>query len=423
MPTPTLLFYILLGINLVLVAWLLWRYLQERRYRRLPYVAPAVRDWEQHQPDPASPLRHRIALVGDLGAVATDGRDPVLNLLHGWLEEAGENSTVVILGDNVYPTGLPAETSSGRAAAERRLDIQLDALRYPGRVVFLSGNHDWNKGRSDGFQYLLRQEAYVREHLPGAQYLPPGGCPDPVTVQLADNLLLVVLNTQWWVQHGTRPLGAAYGCKATDSRMPFQQLQLLLEANRHQQIVVAGHHPLYSNAMHGGQFTTKQHVFPLTAVHKRAYVPLPGVGSLFPMYRRVVGAEEDMAHPRYRKMRRRLLRVLHQFPNIIYAAGHDHNLQYFAYKNGHYLVSGSGSKTAYVGKGGKATFTHEHKGFFTLDFYENGEAWLRTLEPGNADGTERALEPFRRRLLSGLGGISGVVSTSARASAPASSAD
>ncbi len=371
--------------------WLLLRYWQERQYRRRPYVAPARNDWPLHLPVAAEGPQHRVALLGDPGAVATDGTDPLLQLLGRWQQDTGPAGTVVILGDNVYPTGLPAADSPGRPAAEKRLNTLLDVLRtFPGRVVFLSGNHDWNKGRPDGYAYLLRQEAYIAEQLPSALYLPSGGVPGPVTVQLAEDVLLVVLNTQWWVQNGTRP--------ASDPKEPFRQLQQILNANRHQRVLVAGHHPLYSNALHGGKFTAKQHVFPLTTVHKRAYLPLPLIGSLLPLYRKVVGAAEDMAHPRYRRMRRRLLRVLHQFPNIIYAAGHDHNLQYFHRYGGHYLVSGAGSKTAFVQKGGNATFVHEHKGFFSIDFYENGEAWLRTLEPGANQDTP---EVFRQRLLPG----------------------
>ncbi|GAA3941653.1 metallophosphoesterase [Hymenobacter algoricola] len=385
------------AVTALLGGWLLYRYYQERQYRRRPFVAAAEAGWAQ-QPEPAGPLRHRLALVGDLGAVATDGHDPVLALLATWMQQTGPAGTVVVLGDNVYPTGLPAPEHPGRAAAERRLNTQLDALRpYPGRVIFLSGNHDWNKGRADGYQYLLRQEAYVLDKLPAAHYLPPRGYPGPATVQLAENLLLVVLNTQWWVQNGPRPGVSAAG--GNDAKAPFRELRTLLLQNQHQQIVIAGHHPLYSNALHGGKFTAKQHVFPLTAVHKKAYLPLPVLGSFFPLYRKLVGAEEDMAHPRYRQMRRRLLRVLHEFPNLIYAAGHDHNLQYFHYRHGHYLVSGAGSKTAFVQPGGKAGFTHEHEGFFSLDFYVNGEVWLRTLEPPATAGAEPAPEVFRKRLL------------------------
>ncbi|MBT9392395.1 metallophosphoesterase [Hymenobacter sp. NST-14] len=370
----SLVFYGLLLLAGLLALWLGRRYGQERRYRRRPYVAPAHHDWAA-RPLPAPLPRHRVALLGDPGAVATDGTDPVLQLLEEWEQETGPAGTIVLLGDNIYPTGLPAPEHPGRPLAEARLAALLRSLgRFPGRVVLLSGNHDWNKGRADGWEYLRRQEAYVHEHLPRAHYLPPDGTPGPVSLQLTEGLLLVVLNTQWWVQHGPRP--------AADSRQPFRDLRALLEANRHQQVVVAGHHPLYSNALHGGKFTAKQHVFPLTTVHKRAYLPLPLIGSLLPLYRKWVGAAEDMAHPRYRTMRRRLLRVLHDFPGVIYAAGHDHNLQYFQRQGGHYLVSGAGSKTAFVQKGGRAAFVHEHQGFFSLDFYSRHETWLRTLEPG-----------------------------------------
>ncbi|WP_460621338.1 metallophosphoesterase [Hymenobacter tenuis] len=384
MPDSTTLYYafwILVGL---MTAWLLRRYYLERQYRRLPYVAPAHNDWERHLPPSGRPT-HRVALLGDPGSVATDGTDPILRLLEDWQQETGPDGTIVILGDNVYPTGLPAPDHLGRAAAEARLSALLDSLRpFRGRVVMLSGNHDWNKGRPDGWEYLRRQEAYVHQHLPATHYLPPDGQPGPVVLQLTEGLVLVVLNTQWWVQQGPRP--------ASDTKEPFRQLQQILAANQHQQVIVAGHHPLYSNALHGGKFTAKQHVFPLTTVYKQAYVPLPLIGSLLPLYRKLVGAAEDMAHPRYRKMRRRLLRVLHQFPNVIYAAGHDHNLQYFQQHGGHYLVSGSGSKTAFVQKGGQATFVHEHKGFFSLDFYALHETWLRTLEP------DQTSEVFRLRL-------------------------
>ncbi|GAB2942120.1 hypothetical protein GCM10027048_03260 [Hymenobacter coalescens] len=378
----------------LVVGWLLYQYALERRFRRRPYVAPAARQWASLTPPSEAP-RYRLCLIGDLGAVATDGRDPVLNLLQHWLREAGAAGTVVLLGDNVYPTGLPPLGNPQRPAAERRLDAQLALLRdFPGQVIYLSGNHDWNKGRADGYAYLQAQEAYVRHHLPRARYLPENGCPGPVALPLAEGLVLLVLNTQWWVQRGPRPLGAANGCTANDAQEPFAQLQQLMARHAQQQLVVVGHHPLYSNAMHGGKFTVKQHVFPLTAAHKRAYVPLPVLGSLFPAYRRVLGAAEDMAHPRYRRMRRRLLQVLRQFPGAVYAAGHDHNLQYFLRRGVHYIVSGAGSKTAYVEAGGKATFTHEHKGFFTLDYYADGQLWLQTWEPADAQGTP-APTPFR----------------------------
>ena len=216
----------------------------------------------------------------------------------------------------------------------------------------------------------------------------------PATLPLADGLHLLAVNTQWWVQRGFRPAGAAHGCEARNEAHFYELFEDALAALRGQRVLVVGHHPLYSNAMHGGRFTPKHHLFPLTSVHKRLYVPLPVAGSLYPLYRRVFGAYEDMSHPWYRPLRRRMLAILKNHGNIVYAAGHDHNLQYFHRHGSHFIVSGAGSKTAYVHKGGKASFTHAHRGGFRLDLYTNGAWWLRVFEPTDETGT--TVEVFRK---------------------------
>ena len=39
-----------------------------------------------------------------------------------------------------------------------------------------------------------------------------------------------------------------------------------------------------------------------------------------------------------------------------------------------------------VAAGGKATFTHERKGFFSLDYYADGQLWLQAWEPADQQG-------------------------------------
>ncbi|GAB3196024.1 hypothetical protein GCM10027293_07560 [Pontibacter aydingkolensis] len=352
--------------------------MQELKYKRKPYYKLSEVGWQHYYPDPEARLVHTVAMLGDVGAIATDGTDPVLAMLEAWQLENNANSTVLFLGDNLYPIGLPPEGNRHRKLAVDRLDVLLEHFKvYGGQGIFISGNHDWLKGRKGGYQQMLLQQNYILEH--GGEniaYLPENGCPGPVAVQLAEGLLLVVINTQWWVQRGEKPMGKKDGCPYESIDGFYDELSKLLRSNRHQRILIAAHHPLYSNAIHGGKFTVKQHIFPLTAAHKRIYIPLPIFGSIYPFYRQLFGAYEDMAHRKYKKMRKRLLRILHRYSNIIYVAGHDHNLQHFEVQQNHYLVSGSGSKTAFVKKGGKATFTLEQPGFFTLNYYNTGEVWI-----------------------------------------------
>ncbi|MCJ8166224.1 metallophosphoesterase [Pontibacter sp. E15-1] len=392
-----MLIYFATIIPILLFAFIVFSYLQERKYRRKPFYKLADLGWQRHTPSEGAELVHSVAMLGDIGAIALDGSDPVMQLFEKWQQKAGSASTAVFLGDNLYPIGLPEEGHRLRDVAETRLNLLLEHIdSFQGKGIFLSGNHDWLKGREGGYKQMLRQEEYVLAKLQDEDsYLPRHGCPGPVSLQLAEGLLLVVINTQWFVQRGEKPLGSKYGCPYTDIEEFFIAFNDLLRRNRHQRVLVAAHHPLYSNALHGGKFTMKQHIFPLTAAHKRIYIPLPIFGSLYPFYRKFFGAYEDMSHRKYKKMRKRLLAIMHRYSNIIYVAGHDHNLQHFEVRQNHYIVSGSGSKTAFVKKGGKATFTLEELGFFVLNYYSNGEVWMEALAAAVPD---QETVVFRKKL-------------------------
>jgi hypothetical protein len=394
--------YLLVIFAVLFMAWVAAAYSRERKYRSKPYFRLSEIGWQKTTPPPKAKVVHSVALVGDFGSVAVQGNDPVKEIIQQWVAQTGPASTIVFLGDNIYPNGLPPEGDRRRPHAEQVLKSQFEMLQgHQGRTIYLSGNHDWNKGKADGYGYLLRQEEYIRQQLGAPEsFLPRNGCPGPIPMQVAEGVLLIVINTQWWVQRGDRPIGKTFSCEVESQDEFFAQFKRLLHQNQHQRILVAAHHPLYSNALHGGKFKVKQHLFPLTALHKKIYLPLPVAGSVYPLYRQMFGAYEDMSHPRYKRMRKRLLNILHRYSNVVYAAGHDHNLQYFFVQGNHYLVSGSGSKLAYVKKGGKAHFAHEEKGFMVVDYYDTGEAWLHVLEPSvDEKGQTVPLTAFRKRIV------------------------
>ncbi len=383
-------YYIASAIFLIITLFLFWEYYKEIKHRRLAYYKFPAHKQNYLLSDVPKPL-YSVALLGDIGDIKDASQDPVMQLVTQWMDFAGSDGTLILLGDNIYPRGLPPENHRLYAASEQKLKTQLEVFqKYTGRITYLSGNHDWNKARSDGYSYLLRQQEYVHKYLNKQEsFLPLAGCPGPVTLPLAPGLRLVVINTQWWVQRGIRPIGKSYNCIVETEDQFFEELKRILECYKDEQIILAAHHPLYSNAQHGGKFTLKQHIFPLTAVHKKMYLPLPVAGSVYPVYRQIFGAYEDMSHPRYRRMRKKLLKILKQFNNIVYAAGHDHNLQYFDRRGNHYLVSGSGSKLSY--------FTHEHKGFFTVDYYAENQVFLRVIEADMQD-TKTARVIFEKQL-------------------------
>lgn len=361
-----------------------------------PYISPTYSDWKSVKAPSTSELVYRVFLVGDAGDAA--GASKVLPTLKYQLDHAGDQAAVVFLGDNIYCCGLPDSASSKRIGAESALRAQLDAvIDFPGRIVFLPGNHDWNKSRPGGLEAVVRQEAYVENYLDrGNTFRPDQGFPGPDDIKLTDRVRLIVVDTEWWLSRNERSLGEY------DDKFDIEEegdfllaLDEIITDHDDEDLLVVGHHPLFSNGEHGGKYPFKTHLFPLTEVFDKAYIPFPIIGSLLPIYVRFIGGPQDIANRRYKAMKEGLLRTFGDHESIIYASGHEHSLQYFEGAH-NFIVSGAGSRPSYVASGGKASFTYGQTGFSSLQYYENGEIWIEMWAPDASDASGKLL--FRSQI-------------------------
>ncbi len=365
---------------------------------RAQYYHASVQGWEKSAPPTQEKPMQTVFLVGDAGALPADGIDPVFSLLKSHMDAAGKSGTVVFLGDNIYPQGLPDTSGSAEyQEARRRLVAQLDVIKgHRGKAFVIPGNHDWAQGRKTGWERALNQQDFIEDYLDKEDvFQPQDGCPGPVEIKLNDEITLVLLNTQWWLHKWDKP-EAGSSCDIEDEADFLLSVWDVIRRNEGKKILIAGHHPIYTNGHHGGRFSLKEHLFPLTAFSEDAYLPLPVLGSIHPLYRGVLGNIQDVAHPRYQELRKGLMTAFRSAPNLIYAAGHEHNLQYLIKDSVHLVVSGAGAKESYFGRGGKARFGYGRKGFARVDFYPDGATWLSYYVP--VEGLPVGRLVFRRHL-------------------------
>ncbi len=340
------------------------------------YVSPALTSGAADTAE-ASPVAYRVLLIGDAGAVRTDGADPVLGTLRAHAEAAGPQSITVFLGDNVYPHGLPPAGDPDRARAEAILDAQIDALRsLPGRALFLPGNHDWKNSKAGGLQQLREQEAYLKARLGSkGTFLPSGGFPGPAHLDLGERLRLVAIDTEWWLGQHERAEGEdADGTEVRDDADFLVALSDEVQRARSRRMLVVGHHPLFSNSNHAGVVSPRKQLSP------------PVIGTIAAFVRRSVGkSPQDLASSRYSALRLGLQRIFTQRDGLVYAAGHEHTLQYFPVRRQgalqHHLVSGSGSQSSYVTGGRGAAFTSPERGFMVLTYFDDGSARMDAIRP------------------------------------------
>jgi hypothetical protein len=337
---------------------------------------------------PDVPVAYTVFLIGDVGAPRLDIQEPTLALLQKQLQASDTSSAVIFLGDNIYPKGLPDSAQRRRNESEQSLLEQMKVTdNYRGKVVFIPGNHDWSRSGRKGWERIQRQEQFVEKYLKkGNAFLPDNGCPGPVEVPLGDSLVLIVLDTQWFIHAWDKP-GEDSDCEAKTADQVLVQLEDIIQRNRHKQILITSHHPMYTYGSHGGVYTLKQHLFPLTDLEKDLYIPLPVIGSIYPLYRTLLGDPQDTPHPKYRLMRKALIKVFQQHPALIHAAGHEHTLQHIVRDSLNFIVSGAGCKQSHVADGKYANFVDIGEGYGKLKYYSNGEVWLEFWKP-DKDNTE-----------------------------------
>ena len=311
---------------------------------------------------------HIFYFVGDAG------NDTVLNktLLNLQVElEKNDNSTVVFLGDNIYPDGLEKGVVS-----KKKLKTQLDVLKnYKGNVFFTPGNHDWKAGKWNGLKSIRLQSKFVEDYLnttsiknkEGINFCPNPGMPGPYSESFF-GIRILAMDLQWWFQKQIfHPTGEAETRKAT-KQFFFNTLDSLLRIANEQreQVILFAHHPLFSNGHHGKK---KQPIRFLIN-----YTPLQLFG-LLGLNRTL---SQDIYNPKYKRLRKRMLSIIEKYNNCLYVSGHDHNLQYLKVNNNHYIVSGSGSKLSKLHEGEHTLLygNDKERGFFKLEIYENNKRVL-----------------------------------------------
>ncbi len=197
-------------------------------------------------------------------------------------------------------------------------------------------------------------------------------CPGPEEIPFGPFVTAVVIDSQWWLQQEGRP-GVTSDCDCKTEEEVLLRLKDIVYRNRNKLLLFLSHHPFISDGVHGGYYTFKQHIFPLTDIKPSLYIPLPVIGSLYPLIRGGFGNLQDLKHPLYKNMSASIDSILSKHPNCIRIAGHEHGLQFLEKNGQQYVISGAGSKKTRLRNGPYSKFNAVHTGYATLELWGSGK--------------------------------------------------
>ena len=294
-------------------------------------------------------IAYRVILVGDTGEPVPG--DPTLAAIGRWAVPQ-ERTAVVLLGDNLYPSGLAADDRPRGEAILRQQFAATSALR-----IFVPGNHDWGSSPRDwtGARVVAQQEFVLAWPEGGVDFLPRDGCAGPAVRELlkpGDGLergvAVVAIDWMPW-----------FSSVADNGRCPKGDFGTRIDATfaalkRHFAIVVS-HFPLRSGGTRAG-FGRGFFIDRLSDFYHllRPRSPL------------------NLDHPQYMVLAKQVQDALARHRPLVYAAGHDHSLQLFEANEvaRMHIVSGAGSagKVTRVTAVAGTIFAHAVPGFAVLDF-------------------------------------------------------
>jgi hypothetical protein len=338
-------------------------------------------------------IARRIILIGDAGKQEA-GKHPELELVRK-LFPLDARTTVIFLGDNIYPQGLPSQYARNYQEKKQIIDSQINLVRGTAATsYFIPGNHDWMQGRSGGWQQVINQWRYIESlQLNNVKFAPSGVCPGPDEIRISDDITLVVIDSQWWLHRFEKP-SVRSGCDVQSEAELLEALKEIIQRNEDKLLLFAAHHPFITFGRHGGYYNLKQHIFPFTDLNPKLYIPLPVIGSIYPIARGVFGNIQDTKHPIYKNFSKDVDSLLSQHPYCIRVAGHEHNLQLIQRASQYYIVSGAGSKTSELTKDHDLLFGAVKTGFAVIEHIKSGGMQVRFFSSAN-DTAESPLFSYR----------------------------
>ncbi len=313
---------------------------------------------------------HSVIVLGNTAKIHVD--DPLFERLHAHLKAHTSPTTILFTGDLVDQNGLGEKV--GPTDSLRLHQLAAYDKMYPHvQVLFMPGDRDWDNSGKKGWKKVRNLEKYVENEL-GLQgaFLPEKGCPGPVAIELNEHLLLIGVNTQWWMHPHDKPIPADATCKISTADDFYEEFEGLIDESEHQNILIAGHHPIYSNGQYGGKNLLKKHLFPLTDARSGMYIPLPLLGSFYAAYRQNIGTPRDMANLEYGHFLSKMRLILHDRAPLIYVSGHEYDQQCIYTDNNYHINSGATTATRAVGRTKETVFKRSEKGFMQLTYFDDG---------------------------------------------------
>ena len=258
------------------------------------------------------------------------------------------------------------------------------------------GNFEFKKPNcSRQLDKIEKVENYLKEvERKNTAVVPNNGCPIDYRV-INDDLDLILVDSKWFVSNWSRIEGINSKCTDIVTRRRFmEELEGYIGDGQGKNIVIAMHHPVFTNGTYAGKTTVTDHATPLPVLGtiKNAVMDM---GAFNP---------EHVNSRRYNYLRIAVSALAQANDRITLISGHEESLQLLEGGGIHQIVSGSlGEKSATKLGPGRITaiggsidyqgeYAYGERGFARLDYFADGSSRVTFITENDLNNSKTFLQ-------------------------------
>src|SRR4051812_6298038 len=318
-------------------------------------------------------IQYRIIVLGNAGVITKEQKS-IINNAAG--HSIPGRTIALFLGNSIYPSRLGSSNKKSGLVAQNILYSQYAEFRKKGvPVFFIPGIAEWDNNGPEGYAKMLQFNEFIQnQNDTFLQVIPSNACPGPIALQLSKDVIIVAMDTEWWLYPFNKHLDEVE-CECKTKRAVMGKLNDIIDRNRDKIIFFTTSHPFKSNGIYGGYYPLKKNIFSFANAKNNLYITLPVIGSIYPLFRKIFPPITDIDNPLYQDMRREITAILKNHPNIYHLSAHDHSLQLIQDRVAE-VISGAVAKITPVKKTNGTTYAESVHGYVIADVLKNNTVRL-----------------------------------------------
>ncbi|MEO6132985.1 MAG: BamA/TamA family outer membrane protein [Saprospiraceae bacterium] len=323
-----------------------------------PYYAPDSNTHPIETTSPASSgIDYSLFLVG---GISLKENSPVLNSIQS--AAGAQKSGLVLLGDVLSIDELPSITATDLTDTKNEIG-RIQSLDTKFKDLFLlPGEKEWTTEKKISPSAINSLDQVIKNVRDKGRFvMPRKGCGSPESIRIADNAILVLIDSQWAIESASRSGEKLPGCELGSVLELKLAIKDIILSHPSDHIILATHHPIYANGITAGNYPLASHL-----------LPLPIVGTFITGIKSLLASDQHFGHPAYEAYRAAFISAIDGCKNCVVVSGHEKSLQYYEHSGQQYLVAGSGGDIGYARKGEKSGFSYMSKGFVRTDIMKDG---------------------------------------------------